>query len=230
MIYQTVFDKIYNRISETPDFPQAKVARLFEALPPHSMYLPAMIYLLPWGNEIGEINGISEETEMNAAALTSMTISIFVHDDTDQNRAFSEKEAVLNGDFLFALSFNLLPATAIKETAADFVKAYGRFNEGRLNHKSGKTKVSPNTTGLSFESADYAPLLWEIARLAAKDAGKTDAEQTAYTELAGDIGTLWEIRLKGYDMDMDGLIAKIEKEIAGLPWTLCLMPLLQSMK
>ncbi|HMM06027.1 MAG TPA: hypothetical protein PKD52_05085 [Clostridiales bacterium] len=223
-MYQTIFDNIYNRIAKTPDFPQKKVTRLFEALPSHSMYLPALIYLLPWGNEI------NEETEMNAAALTAMTISIFIHDDTDQNRAFTGKEAVLNGDFLFALSFNLLPATAIKETAADFVKAYGRFNEGRLNHKSGKTKVPPNTTGLSFESTDYALLLWEIARLAAKDAEKTETEQTAYTELAGDIGTLWEIRLKGYDMDVDGLIAKIEKEIANLPWTLCLMPLLQSMK
>ena len=224
MMYQTIFDKIYNRIAETPDFPRAKVALLFEALPPHSMNLPALIYLLPWGNEI------NEETEMNAAALTSMTISIFIHEDTGKNHAFTEKEAVLNGDFLFALSFNLLPATAIKETAVDFVKAYGRFNEGRLNHKCGETKKPPTATGLAFERTDYGQLLWEIGRLAAKNAGRTEAEQTAYTELAGDIGTLWELRLKGYDMDVDGLIAKIEKEIADLPWTQYLTPLLQSMK
>ncbi len=224
MMYQTIFDKIYNRISETPDFPQAKVALLFEALPPHSMNLPALIYLLPWGNEI------NEKTEMTAAALTSMTISIFIHEDTGKNRAFTEKEAVLNGDFLFALSFNLLPATAIKETAADFAKAYGRFNEGCLNHKCRETKESSAAAGFSFEKTDYGQLLWDIARMAAKDAGKAETEQAAYTELAGDIGTLWELRLKGYDMDVDGLIAKIEKEIAGLPWSQCLTPLLQSMK
>lgn len=224
MMYQTIFDNIYNRIAETPDFPQSKVTQLIEALPPFSINLPALIYLLPWGSEI------QKETEMNAAALTAITLSIFIHDDANHNRAFTTKEAVLNGDFLFALTFSLLPAAAIKEIASDFVKAYGRFNEEHSSHMSGKTKELPEQTALSFAQKDYGRLLSDIALISAKEAKKTETEQAAFAEIASDIGTLWGLRLEGYSMAVDGLLAKIEKNIASLPWTECLLPLLQSMK
>lgn len=224
MMNQTFFDKIYNRISETPDFPQTKIARLLETMPPYSRDLPALFYLLPWGEEI------KEETESYASALMAMTLSLFIHDDTDKNRAFNLKESVLNGDFLFALTFSLLPAKTENDVAVSFVKTYRQFNEGRLNHKSRKKEELSEKTMLAFAREDYGLLLREIARSAAKEAEKPEIEQAAYAEIAEDIGTLWGLRLSGYDIDTEDLIERATEKINALSWTASLTNLLQTMQ
>lgn len=221
---QTLFDKIYNRIWETPDFPQTKIAHLLETMPPYSRDLPSLFYILPWGEEI------KEETESNASALMAMTLSLFIHDDTDKNRAFNMKESVLNGDFLFALAFSSLPATTKNDVAVSFVKTYRQFNEGRLNHKSRKKEELSDKTVLTFARDDYGLLLREIARSAAKEAEKPEKEQAAYAEIAEDIGTLWGLHLEGYDIDTAYLIERATKKINALSWTSNLTNLLQTMK
>ena len=61
--------------------------------------------------------------------MTAMTLSVFVHDDMNKNRAFTTEEAVLNGDFLFAIAFSLFPAKTEKAKtiameAGDIVRTY----------------------------------------------------------------------------------------------------------
>lgn len=221
---QIFFDNIYNRISETPDFPHTKIARLLETLPSYSRDLPVLFYILPWEDKI------EERTEANAAALMAMTLSALIHDDMDKNHGFNRKESVLNGDFLFALAFSSLPATTENEVTIDFVKTYGRFNEGRLNHKSRKEEELSAKTMISFAKEDYGLMLREIAHSAARDAEKPEKEQAAYGEIAENIGTLWGLLLNDYHIDTKFLVEQTTEKINNLPWTASLTNLLMTMK
>lgn len=228
-MYQTICDRIYNKIAATPDFPRAKVELLLKKLPPFSRDLPALICFLPYGEEI------PIATEAYAAAMTAMTLSVFIHDDLNKNRAFTTEESVLNGDFLFAITFSLLPAktdrTETMDTeASDIVRAYEHLNEKRLVHKSANPDQINDATALAFVQEDYGLLLRRIAFAAAKDNKKDEKEQTCFADIAEAIGILWGLRAEGYDVNCDDLIKNTEAKIRTLPWASNLTILLQAMK
>ena len=225
MIYQTLCDRIYNKMTSFPDFPAAKIACLLRQLPPGSRDIPALFALVPYEAEI------DKKMEAAAAALVALTLCLFIHDDVTKNRAFGKEEAVLNGDFLLALALSLLPAGPKKDGGENIVKAFLSFNESRLAHKTPSGRDCGATVDVfALARADYGLFLKEIALAAARDAAKEEAEQKAYGDLAEAAGTLWGLGCEGYPGGHGELSATAGSELAKLPWAAPLTPILASLK
>ena len=190
MRYLEYLDQLYNELCRESDFPVGKAEKLWRSLPFGSRDLAATIYLLPFGEHI-------EETQRdNTKVLTLLTLSAFVHGDLEKNRAFSDGEAVLYGDYLFALAFALLPKDISKEQAKSLLERTYRFSENRLLHRR---SPADEKESILFAAEDYGKHLRSIAEEAAEE------NKERYALCAETIGTLWGVLCENYPADTEAL-------------------------
>ena len=189
MNYQNIFDQFYNELSDIPDFPTEKAEKLWAALPPLSRELAGMIYLLPFGEK-------AEEKEHSYARILSLvSLSAFIHGDLEKNKAFSDKEAVLYGDYLFALAFSLLPADISAEEAKELLAMTYHFGENRLAHEK---EISSEADEILFAREDYGLPLRRTAEKAMDKSGAEGETKEAYATYAEKVGTAWGILCENY--------------------------------
>lgn len=209
MDYSNIFNESTNKIRSFPDFPKEQTEALWRSLPKCSPYIAALIYLLPYGDRY------QEEQITFAETLTILTLSAFVHDDVTKNRGFNRKEAVLYGDYLFALAFTLLPDTLSVEDGQRVAERAGRYNEQRLRHQTADD-VSPETR-LAFAKEDYGALLKDIAEEAMAKNDFNDGIKEQYGQCAETLGTLWGLRCEKDTVNGDALLKQAKTEMDGLP-------------
>ncbi len=209
MVYSKIFEQSYNKISSFPDFPKGQAKALWRSLPRCSRDLTALIYLLPFGKEL------TEEQISFAETLTMLTLSSFVHDDLTKGRAFNKKEAVLYGDYFFALAFSLLPDSVTKEEGQRVSAIAGGYNEKRLEHQ--KIPAATPEEYIQFAKTDYGALLRDIADEAMKKNAYEDAVKEQYIQCAETLGTLWGLLCEEYPVSVEPLLKKAAEEMAGLP-------------
>ncbi|MBQ2763591.1 MAG: hypothetical protein IJO94_06390 [Firmicutes bacterium] len=208
MFYLDILNQLYKELCNEPDFPTDRAEQLWNTLPSFSRDLGAMIYLLPFGNDI------AEREKANAKVLTLLTLSAFVHGDLEKNAVFQDGEAVLFGDYLFALAFSLLPQTIEKERAGSLLERSYRFCEHRLSHQ----KAAPNTEDcLRYAAEDYGQHLKSIAEEAAEQSGMEQENKEKYARCAEAIGTLWGVLCENYEVDPSPLQEQAKTFAAGLP-------------
>lgn len=221
MTYFIIFDNLDHKLRAYPDFPQTKTARLWQMLPPYSKQIAAIIYLLPFGDDV------SEKEIAYAETLSVLTLSVFVHDDMSKGRAFDVKEAVLYGDYLFALAFSLLPDTVTKEDGKRVAERVCRYNEKWLTHHNATPE---NRDEILFAKEDYGALLKDIATEAmVKNEWKSPLKDQ-YEQCAETLGTLWGILCEKYPVNPDPLFQQAETEINGLPMVGELMKIWKELK
>ena len=209
MDYSTIFEQSYNKISSLPDFPKGQAEKLWDSLPRCSRRIAALFYLLPFGEDPGE------EPIARSEVLTMLTLSYFVHDDMTKGRAFSEKEAVLYGDYCFALAFSLLPPSMTKEDGHRIVLRACRFYEKRLKHR--KSKYTTTEEILLSAKEDYGALLKDIAQEAMEKNDFEDDVKERYICCAETLGTIWGLLCEGSSVPCTPLLKQAEAEIVGLP-------------
>lgn len=208
MCYSEYLDQLYNELCREPDFPVHKAEQLWKTLPFGSRELAATIYLLPFGEHI-------QETERdNAKVLTLLTLSAFVHGDLEKNRAFNDGEAVLYGDYLFALAFSLLPKDMNKEQAESLLERTYRFSENRLSHRN---SPADEKESIRYATEDYGKHLRSIAEEAAIQSNMDEESKERYGLCAETIGTLWGVLCESYSADLDHLRKTAKKQAEGLP-------------
>lgn len=204
MTKRNFYDQLYQEFAEIADFPREKANALFAALPPYSRDMAAAIDGIP-----------TEEGEDHSAtkAWMALTLSVFIQDDLERNRSFSPGEAVLYGDYLFALTFSLLPKEFTAEETQKLTDRLIGFNENR-QRRIGKAKEISNA------KEDYGNFLAEIAKTAAEKAGWSEPRLTSYAKAAENLGILWGCRCE--DINIPGetaaaLCEEIEAALALLP-------------
>lgn len=204
MTKKNLYDQLYKELAESADFPREKAKALFASLPPYSRDMAAAI------NEIPAEEG---EDHSAAKAWMALTLSVFIQDDLEQNRSFSPGEAVLYGDYLFALTFSLLPKELTAEETQKLTDRLIGFNENR-QQRIGKTKE------ISTAKEDYGKFLAEIAKTAAENAGWSALILTSYVKAAENLGILWGCRCEDIEIPWEtatALCEEIEAALAQLP-------------
>lgn len=205
--YSEYLDQLYKELCREPDFPVWKVEKLWETLPYGSRDLCATIYLLPFGD------GTTATEASNSKAITLLTLSAFVHADLEKNRVFHDGEAVLYGDYLFALAFSQLPKNIEKERAEALLEQSYRFSECRLSHQ----KVpADEKESLQYAAEDYGKHLKTIAEEAARQSNMEETAKENYALCAESIGTLWGILCEGYLADTKALRLEAKQKAKGL--------------
>lgn len=204
MTKKNLYDQLYKELAESADFPREKAKALFASLPPYSRDMAAAI------NEIPAEEG---EDHSAAKAWMALTLSVFIQDDLERNRSFSPGEAVLYGDYLFALTFSLLPKELTAEETQKLTDRLIGFNENR-QQRIGKTKE------ISTAKEDYGKFLAEIAKTAAENAGWSALILTSYVKAAENLGILWGCRCEDIEIPWEtatALCEEIEAALAQLP-------------
>lgn len=204
MTKKNLYDQLYKELAESADFPREKAKALFASLPPYSRDMAAAI------NEIPAEEG---EDHSAAKAWMALTLSVFIQDDLEQNRSFSPGEAVLYGDYLFALTFSLLPKELTAEETQKLTDRLIGFNENR-QQRIGKAKE------ISTAKEDYGKFLAEIAKTAAENAGWRELRLTSYAKAAENLGILWGCRCEDIEIPWEtatALCEEIEAALAQLP-------------
>ncbi len=204
MTKKNLYDQLYKELAESADFPREKAKALFASLPPYSRDMAAAI------NEIPAEEG---EDHSAAKAWMALTLSVFIQDDLERNRSFSPGEAVLYGDYLFALTFSLLPKELTAEETQKLTDRLIGFNENR-QQRIGKTKE------ISTAKEDYGKFLAEIAKTAAENAGWRELRLTSYAKAAENLGILWGCRCEDIEIPWEtatALCEEIEAALAQLP-------------
>lgn len=204
MTKKNLYDQLYKELAESADFPREKAKALFASLPPYSRDMAAAI------NEIPAEEG---EDHSAAKAWMALTLSVFIQDDLEQNRSFSPGEAVLYGDYLFALTFSLLPKELTAEETQKLTDRLIGFNENR-QQRIGKTKE------ISTAKEDYGKFLAEIAKTAAENAGWSALILTSYVKAAENLGILWGCRCEDIEIPWEtatALCEEIEAALAQMP-------------
>lgn len=204
MTKKNLYDQLYKELAESADFPREKAKALFASLPPYSRDMAAAI------NEIPAEEG---EDHSAAKAWMALTLSVFIQDDLEQNRSFSPGEAVLYGDYLFALTFSLLPKELTAEETQKLTDRLIGFNENR-QQRIGKAKE------ISTAKEDYGKFLAEIAKTAAENAGWRELILTSYAKAAENLGILWGCRCEDIEIPWEtatALCEEIEAALAQLP-------------
>lgn len=209
MDYSTIFEQSYNKISSLPDFPKGQAEKLWDSLPRCSRRIAALFYLLPFGEDPGE------EPIARNEVLTMLTLSSFVHDDMTKGRAFSEKEAVLYGDYFFALAFSLLPPSLTREDGHRIALRACRYNEKRLEHRKADSVTEEEI--LCFAKEDYGALLKDIAQEAMEKNDFEDDVKVRYVCCAETLGTIWGLLCEANASYCGPLLKQAEEEIIGLP-------------
>lgn len=204
MTKKNLYDQLYKELAESADFPREKAKVLFASLPPYSRDMAAAI------NEIPAEEG---EDHSAAKAWMALTLSVFIQDDLERNRSFSPGEAVLYGDYLFALTFSLLPKELTAEETQKLTDRLIGFNENR-QQRIGKAKE------ISTAKEDYGKFLAEIAKTAAENAGWRELILTSYAKAAENLGILWGCRCEDIEIPWEtatALCEEIEAALAQLP-------------
>ncbi len=204
MTKKNLYDQLYKELAESADFPREKAKALFASLPPYSRDMAAAI------NEIPAEEG---EDHSAAKAWMALTLSVFIQDDLERNRSFSPGEAVLYGDYLFALTFSLLPKELTAEETQKLTDRLIGFNENR-QQRIGKAKE------ISTAKEDYGKFLAEIAKTAAENAGWRELILTSYAKAAENLGILWGCRCEDIEIPWEtatALCEEIEAALAQLP-------------
>lgn len=204
MTKRNLYDQLYKELAENADFPREKAKALFASLPPYSRDMAAAI------NEIPAEEG---EDHSAAKAWMALTLSVFIQDDLERNRSFSPGEAVLYGDYLFALTFSLLPKELTAEETQKLTDRLIGFNENRQQH-IGKAKE------ISTAKEDYGKFLAEIAKTAAENAVWSEPRLTSYAKASENLGILWGCRCEDIEIPWEtatALCEEIEAALAQLP-------------
>ena len=209
MDYSAIFERSHNKIASLPDFPKGQTEKLWNALPRCSRRIAALFYLLPFGEDP------DEEQIIRGEVLTLLTLSSFVHDDMTKGRAFSEKEAVLYGDYFFALAFSLLPPSLTKEEGHRIAFRACRYNEKRLEHRKAGSVTEEEI--LRFAKEDYGALLKDIAGEAMEKNDFEDDIKERYSLCAETLGTVWGLLCEGNASYCGPLLKQAEEEMDGLP-------------
>ena len=209
MDYSAIFERLYNKIDSLPDFPKRQVEELRRFLPRCSSRIAALFYLLPFGENL------NEEQIIRGEVLTLLTLSSFVHDDMTKGRAFSEKEAVLYGDYFFALAFSLLSPSLTKEEGHRIAFRACRYNEKRLEHRKAGSVTEEEI--LRFAKEDYGALLKDIAGEAMEKNDFEDDIKERYFLCAETLGTVWGLLCEGNASYCGPLLKQAEEEMDGLP-------------
>lgn len=208
MLDLNFFNQCYQNICSQPDFPAEKAAELWRHLPRGSRDLAARIYLLPgacpW----------SDREIAYATVLMLLTLSSFVHDELERNRAFGDGEAVLYGDYLFALAYSFLPEQLSEEEGRRLTESTCAFCEGRLGHR--RRPLDPQEAWRCAER-DYGARLEDIAAEAVKGSSLSEEEGRRYVFCAKKLGTVWGILCEGVSLDIGPQVAEIRAIGATLP-------------
>lgn len=201
------FKQCYNKISGEPDFPGEKADILWQRLPKGSRDLAAKIYLLPLSRPW------KKEDIAYAEVLTLLTLSSLIHDDMERHRAFDVGEAVLYGDYLFALAYSFLPEHISEEKGMALTEHTCRFCESRVGRKA----PADSEEALRRATADYGAPLGEIAAEAVKGSTFNEEERRRYILCAEKIGTVWGTLCEGYDINLIPLFREVEELAGPLP-------------
>lgn len=201
------FNQCYNEISGKPDFPIEKAALLWSRLPQGSRDLAAKIYLLPLSRPW------KKEDIAYAEVLTLLTLSSLIHDDMERHRAFDVGEAVLYGDYLFALAYSFLPEHISEERGRALTEHTCRFCESRVGRKA----PADSEEALRRVAADYGVPLGNIAAEATKQSAFSEEEKKRYHLCAEKIGTVWGALCEGYEVNLMPLHREIRELAATLP-------------
>ena len=195
---QMLYNKIIHKISADKDFPKENLRRLFDSLPAGSREMAAAVFLLPRLSE----ETVSEEDIQKASALTCWLFSLFIHDDTVKNRGFSQKEAVLYGDYFIARGFSFLPA-GIDDVPS--LHTINHFYEKRLHRFVAPPQT--DTEQITAAKEDYGIPLSDIAFYSGKTVLRDEQTVLLYRSATELLGTLWGIRCEGYPTDITDLTA-----------------------
>lgn len=201
------FNQCYNDICGKPDFPAEKAEHLWEQLPKGSRDLAARIYLFPLSRPW------KKRDIAYAEVLTLLTLSSLIHDDMRHRRAFDVGEAVLYGDYLFALAYSFLPEHLAEEKGKALTEHTCRFCESRV----GRPDPANGEEILRFAASDYGMPFGKIAAEALKESSFNEEERRRYILCAEKIGTAWGTLCEGYKIDLMPLRQEIEELVAPLP-------------
>lgn len=189
MHYHKLFHQLYNELCSEADFPVSNAEKLWSILPKGSRDLAAAIYLLPFGEDPSDIE------KARAKVCTLLTLSAFTHGDLERNHAYTDGEAVLYGDYLFALAFSLLPEELSPAEAEKLLERSYGFSENRLRHKITPTKAEDY---IAYARSDYGSLLKDLAKEGADRSGMQKEEKEHYILCAEALGTAWGILCEKY--------------------------------
>lgn len=221
MDYQKLFDQFYIESSDIPDFPSKKVEELCKKLPPYSRDLAGMIYLIPFGENLSD-------TEIAyAKVLSLLSLSAFIHGDLEKNIAFNDKEAVLYGDYLFALSFSLIPSDISAEEAKEFLTMTYHFSEKRLSHLAEDLSEEDM---ILFAKEDYGTPLRRTARKSAEKQNTDSGIKKDYEAFAEAIGICWGILCEGYSISPHPYLKEAKDAANKLPMKQKLEPIIHLLK
>ena len=209
MKYSAIFEQSYHQICALPDFPREKTGQLWEALPRCSRWIVAFLYLLPFGEEPGK------DEITYGKVLTLLTLSSLVHDDLTKERAFSSKEAVLYGDYFFALAFSLLPDSVTEKDGQRIAGRACRYSEKRLEHQ--KTPPVTAEESLQFAKTDYGTVLMDIAKEAMEKNHFNKEHTEQYGRCAEKLGTIWGLLCENNVSLCAPLLEEVKADITGLP-------------
>ena len=174
----SVKTQIHHEITRFPDFPAAKAAVLWRNAPSDSEEMICDLFLLPFEEKIGDAEIAFTES------LTLFFLSRLVRDELKNGAVFSEKEAVLYGDYLFTLAVAALPKSEDEESALSLMKTVKTHLERRAAHK--KEEYSETAA-----AADWGEMIRDLAVRAASQAERNKEEQEAYAALGAALGALW---------------------------------------
>lgn len=201
------FNQCYNDICGKPDFPAEKAECLWQQLPKGSRDLAAKIYLLPLSRPW------KKRDIAYAEVLMLLTLSSLIHDDVKRRRAFEVGEAVLYGDYLFALAYSFLPEHIAEERGKALTEHTCCFCESRV----GRIAPADSEEVLRCAASDYGTPFGKIAAEAVKESPFNEEERRRYILCAEKIGTAWGILCEGYKIDLIPLRREIEELAAPLP-------------
>lgn len=221
MDYLKLFDQLYSECESIPDFPEEKAEKLWNTLPPFSRELAGTIYLLPFEDDL------TEDAILRAKILSLLTLSAFIHGDLIKNRAFGEGEAVLYGDYLFALAFSMLPNSVTAEEGKEYLDQSFRFSENLIKYKN----HDPEEADPCRKATEcYGIHIAGIAEKAARDMGHTPETAKRYKECAKAIGTIWGILCEKETAVPAELPEKAEDLAKDLPFQNGILPIITIMK
>lgn len=221
MHYHELFHQLYNELCTEPDFPIQKAEKLWSNMPQGSRDMATALYLLPFGKNT------TPKEQNHGKIIMLLTLSAFTHGDLERNRAFSNGEAVLYGDYLFALAISLIPDDFRREEAQTLLERSYRFGENRLRHKKG---IASAEDYLAYARDDYGELLKSIAAEGAERSGMNENQKDQYTCFAETLGTAWGILCEGYPIDHAPLLDKAETYAHGLEQESALIHILKNLR
>ena len=196
--------QIHNEIGEIPDFPAEKVNALWRKTPPDSKDIVCDLFLLPFEGRFGK-------AEIDYAKSTTLFfLSLLIRDEIKDGAVFSEKEAVLYGDYLFTLAVAALPEGENGKDALPLLETIKTRLEKSVAHK--KEGYREETA-----AADWGETTRSLALKAAEKAERGEGEKAAYAALGAALGALWGA-LYETGSASSSLYSEVEDKAAACPF------------